>query len=228
MLSIIILLGTLQYGIGSEMEQASHFSSSIETLKLDKGGNVDTILITSILCYGEILVINGTTYDINNPSGIEVVPDENGYDIVYIINLTFFPLATTTILEAVCENDPDIPVGQTVVLIDQYGCDSIVILEVVILPPDDPACLESSITGENTKEQWLCYPNPVTDMLTIEAAGHNDATSFSIITNEGRPIVTGKLNDGRNDIDLKNLSTGHYILRIKSPSGTVYKKLLKM
>ncbi len=225
MLSIIIVLVMFQFG--NAMEQPPYSSSSMDIL-LTKHENVDSIiLIDTTLCHGEFLVINGVIYDMDNPAGTEVVSNGSSEDIIYI-ELDFYPSITITITEAVCEDVPDPPVEGTLILIDQNGCDSTIVYEVIILPSNDPACTESSISEENIKEKWLCYPNPIKDIFIIEAAGYHGAVSFSIMTNEGRSILSGRLNADRNEIDLQNIPTGYYILGIKGGSGTTYKKLLKM
>lgn len=68
------------------------------------------------------------------------------------------------------------------------------------------------------------YPNPVNDFLIIDL---NRAASYSIINLTGKILRSNKLSKGVNKVNVSNLSTGLYFLKIKTDEGLVTKKLIK-
>ncbi|MDA9773668.1 gliding motility-associated C-terminal domain-containing protein [Saprospiraceae bacterium] len=67
----------------------------------------DTNFIVSNLCFGETLIINGTTYDEDNTSGIETLENMSftGCDSLISVSLEFSDAAVTPILENICSGD---------------------------------------------------------------------------------------------------------------------------
>ena len=59
--------------------------------------------------------------------------------------------------------------------------------------------------------------DPVTNTLTLM----NDAmpSAFNIIDRQGRIVLSGRIDSGRNDIDLQNMSSGVYLLRTSKNAG---------
>ncbi len=98
------------------------------------------------LCHNEDgVVVNGTLYDLTNPTGIEVFPGPNGCDSVVIIN--FEPVATSALNAVLCQGESlevngmvyneagstgtEIFSGATA-----EGCDSVVYIDLAFLPLD--------------------------------------------------------------------------------------------
>jgi murein DD-endopeptidase MepM/ murein hydrolase activator NlpD len=94
------------------------------------------------------------------------------------------------------------------------------------LPQDKPIDTKSvmitnsipTATIENTKPKIRIYPNPVQDKLHIESNG-NQFSAFEIMNIMGKVIVQNELNE--NIISLDGLSSGIYILRLKSSNGSI-------
>jgi plastocyanin len=70
----------------------------------------------------------------------------------------------------------------------------------------------------------LVYPNPVTDIVNIWIAGDKKGEVFSIVNLAGRQILTGKLEDEINSVDLSGLNSGLYFVQI----GTGKRQTLKL
>jgi gliding motility-associated-like protein len=68
---------------------------------------IDTVFINQQLCTGDSLVVNETTYNETNPSGLEVIPngDVNGCDSVISVMLTFGNAAINDITETLCPGE---------------------------------------------------------------------------------------------------------------------------
>ncbi len=67
------------------------------------------------LCDDESIVINGTTYDFNTPSGTEIIPDAsiNGCDSTINVNLIFIPEAVGNLNLTLCEDESVVINGNT-------------------------------------------------------------------------------------------------------------------
>lgn len=105
-------------------------------------------VLNQMLCEGESLVINGTTYDESNPSGTEIFPGGawTGCDSTLQVNLSFIPLAVNLIDTALCPGeslvvngvvyDATNPAGSEVIPGGSFtGCDSLVIISLIFFPP---------------------------------------------------------------------------------------------
>jgi hypothetical protein len=93
------------------------------------------------ICFGSSIVFNGNTY---NASGTytDVFTSQSGCDSVEVLNLTVLPLNETNITATICDNESYSFEGQvltqagsySVTLTDAAGCDSIVNLQLIVLP----------------------------------------------------------------------------------------------
>ena len=127
--------------------------------------------LTTTLCDGENLVINGTLYDQNNPDGIEILENasSNGCDSTIQIDLSFYPPAIEGIVDSICEgasfeigNSSFSNTGNYTVTLENassQGCDSIVNLDLTVITDE---MLGLANAGEDFS---LCDDT----MVTIEA-----------------------------------------------------------
>lgn len=83
----------------------------------------------------------------------------------------------------------------------------------------DP-CIQDIATLENTP--FELYPNPATDALFINSS--IDSAPFEIISSSGAIVHSSTLFKGRNDISIKNLPPGIYIVRVND----LQKRLVKI
>ena len=82
----------------------------------------------------------------------------------------------------------------------------------------------SETTGieENMGRRVSIWPNPVSDLLNIEA---EDLQQVKILTLDGKPVMTTK---GSNAVSLSTLAQGYYLLKITHSDGRVsFKKFVK-
>ena len=66
------------------------------------------------------------------------------------------------------------------------------------------------------------YPNPARKFITVSGISN---AQISLYTIEGKLVKYEKLTN--NKIDLSNLSSGNYILKIESDAGIIIKKIIK-
>ena len=106
--------------------------------------------LTGPFCRDYFVILNGTEYNMINPTGIEVLPNSsvNGCDSTVNINLSFYPLAEGAFMETICEGD-SIDVGGVIFNMDNpsgivtlpgasiNGCDSVVNVDLTFVPQYD-------------------------------------------------------------------------------------------
>jgi len=82
----------------------------------------------------------------------------------------------------------------------------------------------AAIGDEELNYQIIIYPNPVKDILTIEEQSNIEIESTSIYNYLGQKLVTAQ----QRKIDMSNLKTGVYLVKIKLVNGQIVsKKIIK-
>jgi hypothetical protein len=81
-----------------------------------------------------------------------------------------------------------------------------------------------SPTGvEENEAQVKVYPNPAKDVVTIEAEGMTQVCVYNAL---GQCIIQDEVAENQTTIDLRNVSAGLYLLRVKTESGTISKRIV--
>ena len=140
---------------------------SIIHVNLSFGPGIE-ITIDDLLCDGESIIVNGTTYDQDTPTGIQNIPsgDPAECDTTIIIDLEFYVPDTGYYSPSVCQGgsitfngtvyDNDTPTGEETISSELYPqCDSLVIVELTFLPGasstiDTTICADASIEVNGT------------------------------------------------------------------------------
>lgn len=94
-----------------------------------------------------------------------------------------------------------------------------------LLNPDLPYT-STSVNPLQQVQLATFYPNPVTDMLTIELA-QNTETDISIINAQGITVTQLHQNSAGIDIDLSSLAPGIYLVQVHTTQGSMVKKIIK-
>ena len=76
--------------------------------------------------------------------------------------------------------------------------------------------------GESILSNLKLYPNPTSNYLSIQ--GNDNPVTISIYNVLGKKVISAK---NTNKIDVKELSNGIYIIRIKEGLKEVIKKFIK-
>ncbi len=71
---------------------------------------------------------------------------------------------------------------------------------------------EPDHTAEGSELDFLVYPNPAQNQLSIE--GHGDSNQYAIYDLTGKKVDAGVLTTGINEIDLAQLSSGVYLVAV--------------
>jgi len=87
--------------------------------------------------------------------------------------------------------------------------------------------LESRETLENNVnlDNISIYPNPAIDVLTISGLNTSEPVNFQVFNAEGKTFTINK--SGINEVNIKNLNSGLYFIRIESNGETKILRFLK-
>ena len=77
-----------------------------------------------------------------------------------------------------------------------------------------PVAVQEVLTSEQAANISL-YPNPVHDQLTILNEGQANESTFRLLDQTGRQVISGKLNIGANQINVSELPAGMYFIQIQ-------------
>ncbi|MEC5165520.1 streptogramin lyase [Flavobacterium sp. PL11] len=88
------------------------------------------------------------------------------------------------------------------------------------------SCATLSISSFNSNNNIILYPVPTDGLVTVII---NDLTDVSVMIYDlnGRLLLSKKINEENNLIDIFNLQSGVYLFKIKSQEGETIKKVLK-
>ena len=75
--------------------------------------------------------------------------------------------------------------------------------------------------------QVSIYPNPATDKIAIEISGNPKQSSLSIVNIEGQQLLTRQITEPQTQIDISNLPSGVYFVRVISERTVEVGKIIK-
>jgi len=117
--------------------------------------------INTTFCPGESIIINGSTYDENRPTGIERISslDPTKCDSLITINLQYIKNIIALINDTLCQNETKVingtvytnlnPKGEEILKgLSAFGCDSIVNIDLSFLPISTSILVDSLCDGE--------------------------------------------------------------------------------
>lgn len=150
---------------------ASNGCDSVVTINLNVLAPI-TSNETSTICSYQSVTVNGTVYDASNPTGTETLVNgtSNGCDSIVTINLNVLPALTRTENSTICYNESIVvngivydafnPIGtETIVNPSLSGCDSIITINLNVLPAIDVSTTQSGINlsanANGLDYQWI-------------------------------------------------------------------------
>ncbi len=128
--------------------------------------------ITPQICEGETYVIGTETFDTEGIHTATLIA-ESGCDSIVTIDLSFFPIAETTLSETLCEGDSITIGGQIFTTSGSYlvntissaGCDSTINLEIITYPELDTTLFFELCEGEYFRDDAVYQDTVVVDSL---------------------------------------------------------------
>jgi len=116
---------------------------------------------------------------------------------------------------------PNVPTVYTVTGTDQNGCMSSVTYKQQV-----SAC--SGIDDQKKLTSVFCYPNPVSDVLVIELPSKMSKANLEVYDLVGKLVLRETLNQVSNEIDLRALKSGVYLISIVKSDQIIYhQKMIK-
>ncbi|MBT8189159.1 MAG: gliding motility-associated C-terminal domain-containing protein, partial [Bacteroidia bacterium] len=164
--------------------------SDTAELLLNVYEEIPETVVDNILCQDETILVNNTTYDINNASGSEILFSVDGCDSLVVIDLEFHIDAQSNITDLLCTGDSIIVEGEvynesnstgTVIIPggSEFGCDSTVIIDLSFADFIDTLisyqlCEDQTVTIENV----LFDINNPSNTITLENGASNGCDSI--------------------------------------------------
>ena len=72
------------------------------------------------------------------------------------------------------------------------------------------------------------YPNPANDIITVENTSLlNKETIISIYNMQGQLMLQKDIQQAKTEINISELHSGMYYIKVKTKKGTIVKKLIK-
>ncbi|MDW5290819.1 T9SS type A sorting domain-containing protein [Formosa sp. PL04] len=78
----------------------------------------------------------------------------------------------------------------------------------------------------DTETKFLVYPNPVSDIITIDFNSTSTA-KMQIIDYLGKTVISDEIQNGTKSIDLSHLSSGLYFIKVSNQQETFTRKIIK-
>ncbi|MCB9285333.1 MAG: gliding motility-associated C-terminal domain-containing protein [Lewinellaceae bacterium] len=191
-----------------------------------------TSQVAATLCEGEFMVVNGVTYDQNNPSGTELLPNGNylGCDSTINVDLSFYPPSTFSLVQDLCEGesvivngtvyDQNNPSGVEVVTNGSYtGCDSTITVSLNFFPASTSQVTATLCEGEFMVVNGVTYDQNNPSGTELLPNGNYLGCDSTIVISLGfYPPATGLLTDVLCAEDV--LLINGTVYDVNNPSGT--------
>ncbi len=201
--------------------------------------------VTSTICNNDSIVVNGTVYNANNPSGTEVFVNGgvNGCDSTVTINLTVSPAIdittnvsgnTVTANESGatyrwldCDNGNAVINGETSQSFTATVTGNYAVEITVGNCVDTSACENVTVVAvdELSKTNVSVYPNPTNGVFNVITSEQVNITIYNML---GEIVLTNVLNGGTHVLSLNSHPKGVYFVNIQqNESVTTYKMIVK-
>lgn len=89
---------------------------------------------------------------------------------------------------------------------------------------DTDNCISAGISEIKDESEIIVYPNPTSTNLKIELQNNDDIKYVELLDITGKVLLN---QSSYENIDVSNLAKGIYILKIKTSSKLIYKKIIK-
>ncbi|MGP1515659.1 MAG: T9SS type A sorting domain-containing protein [Bacteroidales bacterium] len=182
--------------------------------------------IYDTICDNEIAIFNGDTLTQSGTRTATFITDK-GCDSVVTFILTVLPTykieLNATIDKGSSYNENGFNVStegtHTLNLTTTNGCDSTITLKL---------SFNNSINDLNDNNNFVIYPNPATEYLTLSIEQSNNVKKIQIIDSNGKIVktITSDTAIKQTNINVKDLTKGAYYLLIFTDQTIIHKKVL--
>ncbi len=102
---------------------------------------------------------------------------------------------------------------------DSLGCSDVQTSSIVVT-----AC--TGINDLSVETDFNIYPNPFSDVLTISSTS-NSEIELSFVNILGEQVYSARINKGKTEIDLSEITAGIYFVQVATSEKTITKKIIK-
>ena len=209
-------------GVDTLFNQSSNGCDSIVMIQIAPSANI-TIERNDTLCMDGFIVVNGITFDINNPTD-QVMLSGSGCDTTVNIDLNFYPpsnsiqtvplcIGSDTIINGTLYNDTNPTSTDTLFNQSANGCDSLVTISIsfnpcqfdVVITPTDDLCGDGTVGSIQVETN-----SPAGETFTIRLTDEDG--NEELIPNQIGPNIGGIFN---------SLTPGIYIIEIIDSAGAI-------
>jgi hypothetical protein len=81
--------------------------------------------------------------------------------------------------------------------------------------------------NEQKESKLLLYPNPATDEISVDISEKAYGSNLTIIDIEGQQLITRQITEPKTQIDISNLPSGVYFLRLINNRTVTVGKIIK-
>jgi hypothetical protein len=182
------------------------------------------------VCQGDSFLFNDIEYTFEESTEImDTLYDSNGcISILTTINITVSDIDMITIDTTICEGYSYLGFTETgeysLDSINENGCFDLYTIQLTVLPLTDPACIVG--TDDYDERIVKIYPNPVSNVLFVEAESQID--KVSIYSTSFQKVTSIELSRSKNKIEIstQELNQGLYIIVIETGGKVIHKKLI--
>ncbi len=204
---------------------------------------------TSTICNEDSLIVNGTVYNVLNPSGTEVIASgaSNGCDSTVIVNLSVqSSVDTSTTLNGStiasnqagaayqwldCDNGFSPITGATDSSYMATANGNYAVSVTIGSCSDTSSCVNIMGIGINelgAEEFVLIYPNPTNSLITVQSVNSRHMRSVTVTDFCGKQIYFANIESAQVEIDLSEHERGTYMLQIEYENHTVIRKVIRL
>lgn len=227
---------------------------STVTVDLDILPAVETT-IDPALCATESIVVDGTTYDILNPTGVIVFEGAsvNGCDSTVIVNLDFSvaPDISTDVSEVINNDNNTVLIAdqgnaqyqwldcndnfseilgatQQTFLVQENGSYAVAIMVNGCMELSDCVTISTLSTfSPALNEQVTVYPNPTNALVHVALPSTYIGETIELTNAMGQVIESKQIMNEEIDYDLRNFADGIYFIQVHTEQGIISKKVIK-
>ena len=246
--NLILTSWPFRSGVATTMDRIHLFNLSNATAMYDDiiiGSTPLTGSVTDAICNNDSIVVNGTVYNANNPSGTEVFVNggANGCDSTVTVNLNVLPAIDTSLIN----NNPTLTANEVGAAYQWLDCDNgnavingetsqsftatvtgnYAVQITVGNCIDTSACENVTVVGidELSKASVNIYPNPNNGIFNIITSEQANITIYNML---GEMVLTKVLNGGNHVLSLNLHPKGVYFINIQQNENvTIYKMIVK-
>jgi hypothetical protein len=85
----------------------------------------------------------------------------------------------------------------------------------------------STNDGNDVSNHIVIYPNPASNQLHVDFIEKCSSSAATLYSMQGEVILSSAILNQKNSIDISQLSSGVYLLQVKTTEGTIFRKVVK-